>query len=136
MKLVKLVNVYTQSTTGNKEQHYGHMCEIRKDGVYCELEDGLADLFAADGRAKIVEDVKPVEVVIPQLQVVETATVEVEETTVETGFVEPETPAIPEVATESEAPDEFAAMVAAFNAEPETITSKTQGKRGPKAKAA
>lgn len=137
MKLVKLLNVLPQSAPGNRETHFGQMCEIRGDGVYCELEDGLADLFISCSRAKLVEDVKAV-LEVPQ----ETKAVEILQETVHAHFVlgvqggdviESKPVAEEDVlGFGSYQADEVAAPVAA--PEPETIASKIAGKRGPKPK--
>jgi len=122
MKLVKLINALPQSAPGNQETHYGHMCQIKNDGIYCEMEDGLANLFETVGRVKIVESAQAPEAVTapdvipadvePQVEVVDT----IVDVAVELGFVETEVVSV-------EPPKE-----------PETIAAKTQGKRGPKPK--
>lgn len=133
MKLVKLLNVLPQSAPGNRETHFGQMCEIRGDGVYCELEDGLADLFISCSRAKLVEDVKAV-LEVPQ----ETKAVEILQETVHAHFVLGvqggdviESKPVAEEALLGFGSYQEESVAAP---EPETIASKIAGKRGPKPK--
>lgn len=39
MPIFKLLQALPQSAPGNKEYHYGYLCEVREDGVYIDLAD-------------------------------------------------------------------------------------------------
>ena len=50
MQEYKLINALPNSLPGNFEDHYGYKCEVRKDGIYIQLDDLTATNWAAAGR--------------------------------------------------------------------------------------
>ena len=59
MSEYKLINALPQSAPGNIEQHFGHSCKIKSDGVYIELDELSAANFLVGGHISgpVIKDV-------------------------------------------------------------------------------
>lgn len=67
----KLVTAFPQVLPGNKEMHYGMLCDVRRDGVYVELDEITAANWYNGGRIHGPLRYAPPEVVVEAPKAVE-----------------------------------------------------------------